>query len=167
MRQAQLLLNSQSMLATLAVGSALWGLWILLWRQPFWPVILAGGVFPLGLWLLRRKGLVSLALPPRFFRLDLWLRFLGLVGARVVTSVGQAAWAALTGSIRPGVVTVPLRVRSEMAQLLLLWAITITPGTIALLAEGDMLYVHCLHLPSDGSLIGLDHLQGLLERIWE
>ncbi len=155
------------MATVLALGGALGGLWVLLWREPRPSVALAGGAFLVGLWVLQRTGRVALALPKGFFRLDLWLRFLALVGARVALAVGQTAWAALRGSIRPGILAVPLRLRSETAQLLLLWAITVTPGTIALLAEGDVLYVHCLHLPAGSELPGLARLQDLLERIWE
>lgn len=129
-------------------------------------MILVGSAFPLGLWLVCRTGRVTLALPPRVFRVDLWALFFGLVAWRVTVAVARTAWAALTGTIQAGIVAVPLRVRTEMAQLLLLWAITVTPGTIALLAEGDVLYVHCLHLPAGPHLPGVNRLQDLLERIW-
>lgn len=152
--------------AVLALGGVLWGLWLLLWRRPDWPVVLAGCVFPLGLWLARRTGRAALAVPSRFFRVDLWLFFLGFTFWRVILSVTQTAWAAVTGKINPGVVAVPLRVRTEMAQLLLLWAITVTPGTIGLLAEGDILYVHCLYVPPGAALPGVDRLQDILARIW-
>jgi multisubunit Na+/H+ antiporter MnhE subunit len=48
----------------------------------------------------------------------------------------------------------------------LLWAITVTPGTIALLVEKDTVYIHCLHRPSDPQSLGLTRLVTLLERIW-
>ncbi len=166
MRQVRPSLHSQDMLAVFVVGAMLWGLWVLLWREPSWPVILAGAAFPLGLWLLRRSGRVRLALPPPFFRLHLWLGFWLTVGLRVAIAVAQTAWAAVTGSISPGIAAVPLRVRSEMAQLLLLWAITVTPGTIALLVEGETLYIHCLHLPPRGYPEGVERLQSLVQRIW-
>lgn len=150
----------------LGLGGALWGLWVLLWREPRWPIVLGGGVFPLGLWLLGRAGRVALTVPRGFLRVDLWFRFLALVGLRVAVAVAQTSGAVLAGTVQPGVVRVPLRVRSELAQLLLLWAITVTPGTIALLAEGDVLHVHCLHLPTGADLPGLGRLQDLLERIW-
>ncbi len=155
-----------SFFAVLAVGGALWGLWVLLWREPSWPLILAGCFFPLGLWLARRTGRVALAFPSGFFRVDLWLLFFGLVGARIVVAVAQTAWTAVKGDIQPGVVAVPLRVRAEMAQLLLLWAITVTPGTIGLLVEDDVLYVHFLRLPAGPHLAGLERLQDLLKRMW-
>lgn len=149
------------------VGGLLWGLWVLLWREPGWPVVLAGGVFPLGVWLARRTGHVSLAFPSSIFRLDLWALFFGLVAWRVVLAVARTAWNGLTGSFQPGVVAIPLRLRTEMAQLLLLWAITVTPGTIALLLEEDVLYVHCLHPPAGPHIPGVDRLQQVLARIWE
>ncbi len=59
-----------------------------------------------------------------------------------------------------------MHVKSEMGQLLLLWAITVTPGTIALLVEGDMAYVHCLHQPSSPRLAGIPVVENLLRRLW-
>ena len=38
----------------------------------------------------------------------------------------------------------PLRVKDPLARFLLLNAITLTPSTISLLIEGDLLYIHWL-----------------------
>lgn len=130
------------------------------------PLIAAGGVFPLVIWLAHRTGRLVLAVPAGFFRADLWILFFALVGWRVVQAVFHTAFAAVTGTIRPGVLAIHVQVQTEMARLLLIWAITVTPGTIGLLVERDMLYVHCLHLPSGAVLPGLDRLQGLLKRMW-
>jgi len=152
--------------AAFLLGAVLWGLWVLLWRGPNWPLIAAGGVFPLVIWLAHRTGRLVLAVPAGFFRADLWILFFALVGWRVVQAVFHTAFAAVTGTIRPGVLAIHVQVQTEMARLLLIWAITVTPGTIGLLVERDMLYVHCLHLPSGAVLPGLDRLQGLLKRMW-
>lgn len=154
-----------SKLVALVLGAALWGLWVLLWRRLDWPVVLAGMVFPVGMYLALSYRLVLLDVPRGFFRLDLWFLFGVLVLWRVIMSVCRVGWSILTGGISPGVVVVPLRLRTEAAQLLLLWAITVTPGTIALLAQGNTLYVHCLHLPPTGDLPGLAPLQRLLQKL--
>lgn len=128
-------------------------------------MVLAGMVFPVGMYLALSYRLVLLDVPRGFFRLDLWFLFGVLVLWRVIMSVCRVGWSILTGGISPGVVVVPLRLRTEAAQLLLLWAITVTPGTIALLAQGNTLYVHCLHLPPAGDLPGLAPLQRLLQKL--
>ncbi|MBC7319690.1 Na+/H+ antiporter subunit E, partial [bacterium] len=70
------------------------------------------------------------------------------------------------GKEAPGIVAVPVRLRSGMGRLFLLWAITITPGTIALLMEGELLYVHCLRRPEGGTIPGLTALEGVLFKLW-
>lgn len=154
-----------SKLAAFALGTVLWGLWVLLWREPDWPVIIAGLVFPAGMYLALRYGRISLRVPKSFFRLDLWFLFGVLVLWRVLLSVCRVGWSILAGGISPGVVVIPLELRTETAQLLFLWAITVTPGTIALLAEGNRLHVHCLYTPPGGELPELMPLQGLLQKL--
>lgn len=154
-----------SKLAAFALGTALWGLWVLLWREPDWPVILAGLVFPVGMYLALCYGRISVRVPKSFFRLDLWFLFGVLVLWRVLLSVCRVGWSILAGGISPGVVVIPLHLHTETAQLLLLWAITVTPGTIALLAEGNRLHVHCLYAPPGGELPELMPLQGLLQKL--
>jgi multisubunit Na+/H+ antiporter MnhE subunit len=123
-------------------------------------------VFPVGLLLLLRYGRISLDLPLSAFRLDLWLLFFACVAFRVALAVVKTGYAAISGRASPAIVALPIPLRSEMGQLLLLWAITVTPGTIALLVEKDTVYIHCLHRPSDPQSLGLTRLVTLLERIW-
>ncbi len=86
-----------------------------------------------------------------------------------MAAVASTSVCILTGRTRPGIVAVPVQVRSEIGQLLLLWSITVTPGTIALLVE-DSLYVHALHLPSNPgpklTLPGLSTVEWVLKRLW-
>jgi len=100
------------------------------------------------------------------FRLDLWLLFFACVAFRVALAVVKTGYAAISSRASPAIVALPIPLRSEMGQLLLLWAITVTPGTIALLVEKDTVYVHWLHRPSDPQSLGLTRLVTLLERIW-
>ncbi|HEU68340.1 MAG TPA: hypothetical protein ENN53_03875 [Candidatus Acetothermia bacterium] len=151
----------------IAIGGLLWGMWILLWRGASWPVLALGGLFPLGILLGAVWGPLRLEFPvTAWWRLDLWAAFGLAVAALVMQAVARTGWAILTGRIQPGVIAIPIRVRSEMGQLLLLWAITVTPGTIALLVEGDIAYVHCLHRPSQPRLPGAAWVDGLLVRLW-
>ncbi|MFO8034866.1 MAG: Na+/H+ antiporter subunit E [Candidatus Bipolaricaulota bacterium] len=154
-------------LTAAALGLLLAALWVGLWRQVSVPVLLGGVVLsmlPAGLvvW-----GKVDLRQPPSaWLRLDLWVAFILLVAARVTHSVTVTALVALTGRERSGIVAVPVSVRSDMARLLLLWSITVTPGTIALLLDGNLLYIHCLCQPVKPGLPGLQLTQRLLGGLW-
>ncbi len=151
----------------IAIGGLLWGMWVLLWRGASWPVLALGGLVPLGILLGAAGRRLRLEFPvSAWWRLDLWAAFGLAVTALVMKAVARTGWAILTGRIQPGVIAIPIRVRSEMGQLLFLWAITVTPGTIALLVEGDIAYVHCLHRPSQPRLPEAAWVDGLLVRLW-
>ena len=151
----------------IAVGGLLWGMWVLLWRGAGWPIVVVGGLFPLVTLGAVKAGVVPMDFPlAAWVRLDLWLALGITVSALIVAAVARTGWAILTGHVRSGIVAIPLRVQSEMGQLLLLWTITVTPGTIALLVEGDVAYVHCLHQPSGPCLPGATFVQSLLLRLW-
>lgn len=140
---------------------------MLLWRGPPWPVALAGLAFPAGTLLATAAGRLPFHFPlTAWLRLDLWAAFFLAVAALVARSVAATGWAIATGRVKPGIVAIPVQVRSEMGKLLLLWAITVTPGTIALLVEEDAAYVHALHRPAGASLPGVDVLQRLLRGLW-
>lgn len=150
-----------------AVGAGLWGLWALLWRDSHWPVWLGGAGFVIGLSVLVACGKLPLGFPrSAWLRWDLWLAFAALMAYRIARAVAVTSWTVLTGQAQPGIVTVPVRLKSEVGQLLLLWAITVTPGTIALLVEGDTVHVHCLHRPASGDLPDLARIASILERLW-
>lgn len=150
-----------------ALGTILWGIWVLLWRGAEWPILAAGAAFPLAT--LAAVGVRALGLDfpvSPWIRLDLWLLFAAVMVALVTRAVVRTAWSILTGGVSPGIVAIPVRLRSEMGQLLFMWAITVTPGTIALLVEGDMAYVHCLHRPSGPHLRELSAVERLLGKLW-
>ena len=154
-------------LPAVAVGGVLWGLWLVLWRSASWPVLASGALFPLGLALLFGLGRIRPEIPSRvWLRVDLWLLLMGLVIVRVIVAVITTAWAILNGRTRSGIVAMPVRLRSGMGRLLLLWAVTVTPGTIALLLEGDLLYVHTLRRPAGATVPGIPALEGVLLRLW-
>ncbi len=50
--------------------------------------------------------------------------------------------------IKPGIVKVPLRLRSPFARTMLANSITMTPGTISVDIVGDDLYVHWIYIAS-------------------
>ncbi len=151
----------------IAIGGLLWGMWVLLWRGAPWPVLALGSVFPLGILVGAALGPLRLGFPlSAWVRVDLWAALALVVTALVIGAVARTGWAIVTGRIRSGIVAIPIRVKSEMGQLLLLWAITVTPGTIALLVEEDIAYVHCLHRPRGPRLAGTTLVESLLIRLW-
>jgi len=155
-------------LGAAVISALLWGSWVALWRQASLPVLLGGVWLPLVLLGATAAKRLRVPFPARaWLRLDLWGAFLFLMAWRVLWAVASTAWAILRGQARPGVVAFPLRLRSDMGRLLLLWAITVTPGTIALLLEGDLLYVHCLRRPAGPAVPGLERLESLLKKLWD
>jgi multisubunit Na+/H+ antiporter MnhE subunit len=129
--------------------------------------VASGALFPVGLAFLSGLGRLRLRVPPRaWYRLDLWLLFTGLITVRVIVAVVTTTWAILTRKARPGIVAAPIRLHSGMGRSLLSWAVTVTPGTIALLVDDDLLYVHCLRRPADTTVPGLAALEGVLLRLW-
>ena len=154
-------------LGALGVGGILWGLWLVLWRSVSWPVVASGALFPLALAFLSGLGRMRLKIPSRvWLRLDLWMAFSLVVTLRVVYAVLSTAFILLMRKEAPGIVAVPVRLRSRMGRLLLLWAVTVTPGTIALLLEEDLLYVHALRRPAGATVPGIAALEGVLLRLW-
>lgn len=142
-------------------------MWILFWRGAAWPVVAVGAAFPVTILVAVGTGALRLEFPvAAWIRVDLWAAFALVVTALVVQAVVRTGWAIIAGRAQPGIVAIPVHVKSEMGQLLLLWAITVTPGTIALLVEGDMAYVHCLHRPSSPRLSGIPVVENLLRRLW-
>lgn len=149
------------------LGTLLWALWTALWREFSVPVLAGGGALFVLPAVLVLSGKLTLAQPlSAWVRLDLWLAFLTVVALRVAQSVAITGLTVITGRVRPQVVCVPVSVKSDEARLLLLWSITVTPGTIALLLEGDVLYVHCLCQPLKPGLPGLALSERLLRGLW-
>jgi multisubunit Na+/H+ antiporter MnhE subunit len=71
-------------------------------------------------------------------------RFAVVLIARFITSTLLTSWVILFRRDEGRVVALPIRLRGATRQFLLLNAITLTPSTISLLLEGQLLYVHWL-----------------------
>jgi multicomponent Na+:H+ antiporter subunit E len=72
------------------------------------------------------------------------LRYIGILAWRFVISTGYTIRLILLGGEEGRIVALPLRLRHPIGRLLLLNSITLTPSTISLLVEGDLLYIHWL-----------------------
>ncbi len=147
-------------------GGALWAIWILLWRSTSIPVLISGvwcpaALFALALW----NGFGTGVRRSVWTRPDLWAAFFLLFLWGVGRGVIRTAISILRARCSPGIIAIPVRVRSDLGKLLLVLAITASPGTIALLAEEDILYVHCLELPERPALPGIGPLQRILVKL--
>ena len=72
------------------------------------------------------------------------LRYIGILAWRFLISPGYTIRLILLGDEEGRIVALPLRLSHPIGQLLLLNSITLTPSTISLLIEGDLVYIHWL-----------------------
>jgi len=63
---------------------------------------------------------------------------------RLVLSTLYTSWLILTGRGEGRLIALPLRVDDPLGRFVLLNSITLTPSTISLLAEDDVVYIHWL-----------------------
>jgi multisubunit Na+/H+ antiporter MnhE subunit len=121
-------------------------IWLLLTRRLDVPALVVG---------LLAVGLVCIAQRTLFRQHDRlmstillhpWrsLRYAVSLAWRFVVSTGYTIRLILLGNEEGRIVALPLRLRHPIGQLLLLNSITLTPSTISLLIEGDLLYIHWL-----------------------
>jgi multicomponent Na+:H+ antiporter subunit E len=83
-----------------------------------------------------------------FRRTGKWIKLIVLFLYELVVSSVQVVWDVLTPEhkARPGIISVPLKVRREMDVLLVTNLITLTPGTLSLdvTDDGETLYIHAM-----------------------
>ena len=66
--------------------------------------------------------------------------------------------------VRPGIVKVPVQLKSEMARTMLANSITMTPGTITVDIIGDDLYVHWIYVTSQDPSEYVEKISGRFEK---
>ena len=66
--------------------------------------------------------------------------------------------------IKPGIVKVPLHIKSDMARTMLANSITMTPGTISVDIIGDDLYVHWIYVSSQEPEVYTQKISGRFEK---
>ncbi len=69
---------------------------------------------------------------------------------RLVASTVYTSWLILSGRGEGRLMALPLRVTDPLGRFVLLNSITLTPSTISLLAEGDIVYIHRLQDRNEG-----------------
>ena len=72
------------------------------------------------------------------------LRFVLALIRRLAASTLSTSWLILRGGEEGRMMALPIRVKDPLARFILLNSITLTPSTISLLAEDDLLYIHWL-----------------------
>ena len=71
-------------------------------------------------------------------------RFVLVLVKRFVISTLHTTWLILKGGEEGRIMALPIRVEDALARFILLNSITLTPSTISLLIEEDLLYIHWL-----------------------
>ncbi len=143
--------------------------WSLQWQEVLVGVVVVliaelflGDIFP--------AGAVKVFNPVRFF----WLVVYVLVFLWYVVKANfDVAYRVLNLylPIKPGIVKVRTRLKTDMARTFLANSITLTPGTLSIDLVGDHLYVHWINIvsedPTRETEIIVRRFESLLERIFE
>jgi multisubunit Na+/H+ antiporter MnhE subunit len=124
----------------------LFGLWIALTRSTDPYVLIAGIAVAAGVTLVQHHlfPTINLRHSSLLRRPHRIIAFLATLSLRFVTSTINTCGLILSGREEGRIVALPIRVEDPFAQFLLLNSITLTPSTISLLLEGDLLYIHWL-----------------------
>jgi multicomponent Na+:H+ antiporter subunit E len=152
----------------------LFGIWLLLTWSVHWQDMLVGVIIALIADLMLGDiypvNAVKVLNPIRLF----WFIVYGVTFlAYVVRANFDVAYRVLNINmpIRPGIVKVRTRLKTDMARTFLANSITLTPGTLSVDCVGDHLYVHWINIVSDDPVketdIIVQHFEKLLERVFE
>ena len=143
--------------------------WSIAWQEILVGVVIAliaelllGDIFPI--------GAVKIFSPVRLF----WMGIYAVVfSAYVIRANFDVAYRVLNlyMPIRPGIVKVKTRLKSDMARTFLANSITLTPGTLTIDCIDEYLYVHWINITSDDpekeTELIVTRFENLLERIFE
>jgi len=152
---------------------ALFAIWlVLVWRTDRQDLI-AGFVLALGIALV--FGTVFLSEPKRFFVPKRWFLFLVYVPYFLYYCVRanlDVAYRVIHPDlpIRPGIVKVRTRLKSDLAKTFLANSITLTPGTLTVDIKGQDFYVHWINIPEkpeEWTHQIIDRFEPLLSEIFE
>lgn len=127
---------------------ALVAMWTALWERLSWANLISGTLVACAVVLVARKASPR---PVQNVRIGPALRYLATFAKLLVVANYQVVVAVLRpGTIKPGIVAMPLRHVSDAVVTLVANSITLTPGTLTLETERDgdtvILYVHAIDL---------------------
>lgn len=122
-------------------------LWLVLFRE-INPVILVSGAFVTGLVIvLYRTFELSIDIPVRSLTLPLvWIKFFSLLILEIAKSTVRTCYVILTGKTNGKIVAYDTKLESGFGKLFLINSITLTPITIGILSEKNLVYIHHLDL---------------------
>lgn len=143
--------------------------WSLQWQEVLVGVVVAliaelllGDIFPV--------AAVKILNPVRLF----WMIVYAVVFfAYVIKANFDVAYRVLNiyMPIRPGIVKVRTKLKTDMARTFLANSITLTPGTLSIDMIDDHIYVHWINIvsedPTEETRIIVERFENLLERIFE
>ncbi len=141
-------------------------MWIALAQRVDGPTLIAGAAAAVVVWSIRR--LLFPAEESRVRGPALWKRlwsapaFAVTLLYRFAVSTLRTSWLIVSGAEEGRVVAVPTRVQHPTGKFLLQNSITLTPSTISLVSEGDLLYIHWLQ--RHGSAGDWQQIKEALER---
>ena len=129
----------------------LWCVWMSMTRSLALPVLLAGGasaVIVVAFWACFMPR-PSASIKRLYVRPIGTIRYAITLLARFIVSTLATSWLILRGNEHGRLMVLPLNVSDPIARFILLNSITLTPSTISLLVEDDLLYIHWLRADAD------------------
>jgi len=125
---------------------ALFAIWLLLTRRLDPPALIVGAVAVVFVCVAQRTLFREHARLVSALVVHPWrsLGYAAVLTWRFAISTAYTIRLILLGDEEGRIVALPLRLRHPIGQFLLLNSITLTPSTISLLVEGDLLYIHWL-----------------------
>ena len=128
-----------------------WGLLYLFWWALFGEpklIPLLAGIFATGgaLFLFYRFGL-TIDLPLGSIARPLgWLKFFSILIWEIAKSTFWTCYLIVTGGVSGEIVAYDTKLESGYGRLFLINSITLTPTTIGILSEGNLVYIHHINL---------------------
>lgn len=137
----------ETFLGTLFGWGLLYLLWLVLFRE-INPIILVSGVFVTGfvVFLYDRFELAVDITPRSLARPLIWIKFFVYLVLEIAKSTARTCYIILTGRVKGKIVAYDTKLESGSGKLFLINSITLTPITIGILSEKNLVYIHHLHL---------------------
>ena len=121
-------------------------IWLALARTLAYPFLIAGFLSSLVVAVFWRTLMPTMpaSIYKLFTRPVRLARFVLMLIKRFVVSTLHTTWLILSGGEEGRIMALPIRVEDTLARFILQNSITLTPSTISLLVEDDLLYIHWL-----------------------
>jgi len=127
-------------------------LWLALTSKLDWPELITGGVLCLIVSFLAVHIYSKLGLPPLSIKRILFsLLYIIVLFWEIIKANFDVAYRVIHPKmpIRPGIVVIKTRLKSDLAKMILANSITLTPGTFTLDVIGDKLLIHWINVKAE------------------